>query len=240
MERHHHLEKEGSLRGSKETGETFGKGGGTGDGEMSSSAPRTAHRRARKEERSAHLDAELRTSRAFLNQRSLHARVLTLSSCRWRRGCCRSSLFSPHTLESLNKEGGGRENCCREKVRCACEHRPARSSARSLHHLVTGERERRERRGGRECGRERQRESEHPRLLFVSPKQRREADGRKEGPALPPPPCCLPAPLAFCCVLTGREDAPAPSCPGIGVVFAGRFVDLQPCPRCARSFANNP
>lgn len=96
-------------------------------------------------------------------------------------------------------------------------------------------------REGRECGRERQRESEHSRLLFVSPKQRREADGRKEGPASPPPPpCCLPAPLAFCCVLAGREDAPAPSCPGIGVVFAGRFVDLQPCPRCARSFANNP
>lgn len=120
------------------------------DGETSSSAPRTAHRRARKEGRSAHLDAELRTSRAFLNQRSLHARVLTLSSCRWRHGCCRSSLFPPHTLESLNKEReGGAENCCREKVRCACEHRPARSSARSLHHLVTGEREREEREGER-------------------------------------------------------------------------------------------
>lgn len=48
------------------------------------------------------------------------------------------------------------------------------------------------------------------------------------------------SPSLVCCVHTGREDAPAPSCPGIDVVMAGLYVDFLPCQRCAWSFANNP
>lgn len=114
-----------------------------------------------------------------------------------------------------------------QRVRsCYLHEQSSLSSTRSLHHLPIG--------GSGQRLSERERGSPYSLAPLISALLWSHADGRLLLAQLRSLSQCF---FSESCAFSRHEDAPAPACPGMDVVIAGGFLDIQ---WCSWDFANNP